>query len=690
MAFEGLQGCMRMSFLSACTLSICARWIAYILYAVTSLLLILRVRNCLHVCKDKHDLAIEIAQCFFGLTVPISMYHTWEHLSCFVRPLLQSQIVRILWMVPVFSLESLLSTIFVQYAFYFQAVREIYEAYVIYCFMRYLLHFLGDERYLMRKLATLPASMGYHKPPFCCLPPWSMGQEFLRKCKAGVFQFVVVRFILTISSVIFYWIGLYEDGNYSFKNLYIWSIIINSISQTWALYSLFLFYNCSHKELVTIRPFWKFLSIKLVIFFSWWQALAVSALIKVGHINSSHDHSVHQIAMLVEDLLICIEMFVAAIAFYIAFPASDFTSYSHRNEDRRSRSHKGKKYEHLRGHASDSTLEDGESGAGFNRRSPRIDSASGILKSKLHRETDSSLTTIEQSPSHPRRDEDDALSVNTPESPDILYPDQADDDIEQYDSYDADDDEFGKHMETSADNEDLQRLVSTRGAALSTSSSGHEHIDGSKAKVGLRSGASALSWLNFYSSTPAVDVTTEEQRKGLLDTARDSSRRAEVELNEVDVEEQSPVRRPGSKQIHGTPKHDSAAPLSSVGRLSPSAGTANRSPVQDSTPSKGSKPAVRVRSHGPVGGATSSASKDSNDGGIASSNHLHHRVSAHNTTLPNPNRQPQSVFQAFLTSSVPVELQEDLGDLGSQVVDGFIVQPYQYARRIIKGSSGHS
>lgn len=671
------------------TVAMCIRWIAYILYIVSSVFLILRVRNCLHVCAEKNDLAIQIAQCFFGLTVPISIYHTWEHLSFFVRPLLQSQIVRILWMVPVFSLESLLSTIFVQYAFYFQAVREIYEAYVIYCFMRYLLHFLGDERYLMRKLATLPASMGYHKPPFCCLPAWSMGQEFLRKCKAGVFQFVVVRFLLTIASVVFYWIGLYEDGNYSFKNLYIYSIFINSVSQTWALYSLFLFYNCSHKELVTIRPFWKFLSIKLVIFFSWWQALAVSALIKLGHINSSHDHSAHQIAMLVEDLLICIEMFIAAIAFYIAFPVSDFSSFSHRNEVRasRRRTHKMKQYEKLRGNASDSTLEDGENEVGYTRRSPRIDTGSGTLKNKLHKDVDSGSAHLSG------RLHEDSIGASTPESPDVLYTD-ADDGVGHNDSYDTEYDEF-RRLDSSGDYEDCQRsLIPTRGTALSTSSNGHEYTDENKSKVGLNKGpSSALSWLSFYSSAPVVDVI-DEQQKGLLESGPDSGRQTEVEMSEVDVEAQSPLRRPNTKHHQGSPSHDSTVPT--VSRLSPNALNISRSPVLESN--KGTKQIVRARVHGPTAGVTatnttttSTTSKEPNEGTISTNNNLHHRATQSTINKANGSaRQPPSVFHAFLTSSVPVELQEDLNDLGSQVVDGLIVQPYQYARRIIKGSSGHS
>lgn len=113
-----------------------ARGSLFCLYVISSAFLALRVRSCVYHCADQHILALQISQCFVGMTVPISIYHAWEHLTNFVRPRLQTQIVRIIWIVPIYSFECLLSISFMEHAFYFQAIREIYESYVIYCFMR--------------------------------------------------------------------------------------------------------------------------------------------------------------------------------------------------------------------------------------------------------------------------------------------------------------------------------------------------------------------------------------------------------------------------------------------------------------------------------------------------------------------------------------------------------------------------
>jgi hypothetical protein len=242
-----------------------------LLYITLAVILGMGVRRCLYECKDKKVLAITISSCFVYLTIPISIYHTVEHLKFFMKPKLQSQIVRIVWLVPIYALESMFSIMFYDHSFYFQALRELYEAYAIYCFMRYLLHYLGDSKNLILRLSLKSPIMGVHKSPFCYLPPWQMGSEFLNRCKAGVFQYVIIRFLLTVISIILHMFMCYEEGNYSIDSAYLYMTIINCSSQWWALYSLLLFYQSSEIELSSIRPVAKLFCIKFCIFFSWWQ-----------------------------------------------------------------------------------------------------------------------------------------------------------------------------------------------------------------------------------------------------------------------------------------------------------------------------------------------------------------------------------------------------------------------------------
>ena len=266
----------------------------------------------------------QVAFCCVALMLPISLMHIGRHLSHFSRPSEQRALVRIIGMVPLFGLFSLLSLNFDGCSLYVQAGREAYEAYAIYSFLKYLVSFLGEDAQLSRRLSTKPAPFGHHKPPFCCVRPWAMGGDFLRNCKLGVLQYVMVRLTTSTLTSALESLGLYAEGLYHPKSPYFWFTFANCVSQTWALYTLVLFYHATYKDLREIRPFTKFLCIKGVVFFSWWQGLAIGVMVHKGLIRSTEFKRAERIAKGIQDLLICIEMLVAAVAFSLCFPARDY------------------------------------------------------------------------------------------------------------------------------------------------------------------------------------------------------------------------------------------------------------------------------------------------------------------------------------------------------------------------------
>ena len=169
-----------------------------------------------------------------------------------------------------------------------------------------------------------------------------------------VLQYVLNRFLLTSMSLVFHALGCYVEGDYSLDSPYLYLTLVNSLSQTYALYSLFLFYYASSSEFKSIKPFEKFLSIKLIIFFSWWQGILIGFLVNGTRIEFSSDigddlrntskfqvdnigltrkinsgisadqHATQHLADGIQDLLICMEMLIAAVAFTYSFPVNDF------------------------------------------------------------------------------------------------------------------------------------------------------------------------------------------------------------------------------------------------------------------------------------------------------------------------------------------------------------------------------
>jgi len=89
--------------------------------------------------------------------------------------------------------------------------------------------------------------------------------------------------------------------------------IILFISVTIAMYALLLFFAVAKKDLAKYSPIPKFLSIKLLIFISFWQSIVVSGLVYVKVIKQTAHWSTDDVATGVQNTLLCGEMLIAAI-----------------------------------------------------------------------------------------------------------------------------------------------------------------------------------------------------------------------------------------------------------------------------------------------------------------------------------------------------------------------------------------
>jgi len=214
---------------------------------------------------------------------------------------------------------------FPSHAVYIQGVREVYEAYVIYCFLQYLVLYLGSNRLeLARKLARKPPSSGEHGWPFCLLSPWTMGLEFLDKCRLGVLQLVVVRCCTTVGAGVCSYRGTLGEGTLRLDRGFVWVTLFNSCSAGFALYALYLFYKATAPDMVAIRPLNKFLTIKAIVFLSYWQGIMIGLLVGRGILTGIDVHSAEMVARWCKDLLVCVEMFFAAVAYLFFFPVSEY------------------------------------------------------------------------------------------------------------------------------------------------------------------------------------------------------------------------------------------------------------------------------------------------------------------------------------------------------------------------------
>ncbi|KAK6035026.1 hypothetical protein COOONC_27469 [Cooperia oncophora] len=81
---------------------------------------------------------------------------------------------------------------------------------------------------------------------------------------------VITLFLITM--------GKYEDGNWSADQGYLYITLVYNISISLALYGLFLFYTATRELLSPYSPVLKFLTVKSVIFLSFWQGFFIAIL----------------------------------------------------------------------------------------------------------------------------------------------------------------------------------------------------------------------------------------------------------------------------------------------------------------------------------------------------------------------------------------------------------------------------
>jgi hypothetical protein len=259
-------------------------------------------------------------------------YQIFQYLRYYTNPAEQRWIIRILFIVPVYALTSWLSLLFFSYNnyyVYFNAVRDCYEAFVIYNFLSLCYEYLGGEGSIMSEIRGKPirSSCWYGT---CLMTGQSYNIGFLRFCKQGTLQFCIIKPFMSFLVIILQALDLYYDGNWSPSQGYLYTTLINNVSISLALYALFLFYFATHDLLRPFNPVLKFFTIKAIIFLSFWQGFILAVLEKMEFISSiKWEHGATEtksssVSAGYQNFIICIEMLFAAIALRYAFPISAY------------------------------------------------------------------------------------------------------------------------------------------------------------------------------------------------------------------------------------------------------------------------------------------------------------------------------------------------------------------------------
>jgi len=152
----------------------------------------------------------------------------------------------------------------------------------------------------------------------CVSGPFTLDKSFLRWCKQGCIQFVIAKPVLAVMTLAMDSAGVYKKDNWGLGHGFVYIQIVYNVSYTWALYALAIFYSSTETLLIPYNPVAKFVMVKLIVFVSFWQGLAISMLVSFGTMNDI------DMASRLQASLICLEMAFAALLHLYAFPPSEY------------------------------------------------------------------------------------------------------------------------------------------------------------------------------------------------------------------------------------------------------------------------------------------------------------------------------------------------------------------------------
>ncbi len=311
-----------------------------------------------------------------------------RHLKYYADPTEQTYILRILALPVVYASHSLFAVLFFQYAVYMCLIRDCYEAFVLYQFFSLLVYYFNrnapgyfstgtplspirsvgtdfsdDSLFETEVTASSPTGdttmyiqesgdggteydsneeedetrqstsmylsrvdMARHPIPCCCVT-LHPGLGLFIRIRRGVLQYAGLKMVLSLLAVMLQPYGLYGPGSFNPARAYLWLSLIQNVSVMIALYSLMLFYMLVHHIIKQHRPLAKLMAMKLVLFMLFWQSVLVACLYYTGLVPSLFQQALggpEQSASVINNLLICIEMAVLALAHFYVYPYDHF------------------------------------------------------------------------------------------------------------------------------------------------------------------------------------------------------------------------------------------------------------------------------------------------------------------------------------------------------------------------------
>ncbi|KAJ7594634.1 organic solute transporter Ostalpha-domain-containing protein [Mycena floridula] len=291
-----------------------------------------------------HHVGWIIASFFTIVAMITSFWLVNKHLQWYTKKREQRYIVRILFMPPIYATISLASYFFWNHSTPLLLIRDGYESTVLTSFFYLLLQYLAsdpvEQKLIFRKNGMSreqdrEARRKGEKPPKWVFPlgfvKWKPadGLLFLQAMKWAVLQYCVLRPVTTLAAVVLEYMGLYCEQSWGLGWGHVYITIIVSLSVTVAMYCLIQLYVTVKEPLAPQKPLMKLFAVKAVVFLTFWQATALSALSMFGIVKDTKYMTAEDINIGIGALLETFEMMLFASLHIKAFSYKPYRPFHH-------------------------------------------------------------------------------------------------------------------------------------------------------------------------------------------------------------------------------------------------------------------------------------------------------------------------------------------------------------------------
>ncbi|KAL3345387.1 hypothetical protein AABB24_024385 [Solanum stoloniferum] len=265
-----------------------------------------------------------------GFSALLSMHFTIQllsqHLFFWKNPKEQKAIIMIICMAPLYAIDSFVGLLDIRgsktFFMFLDSVKECYEAVAIAKFLALMYSYLNIS--IIKNIVPdeIKGREIHHSFPMTLFQPRTarLDHRTLKLLKHWTWQFVIIRPACSILMITLQILGLYPSWL-----SWMFTIILN-ISFSVAMYSLVVFYHVFSKELQPHKPLSKFICIKGIVFFSFWQGLLVKILVSWGVIKSHHFWlDVEHLQEAIQNVLICVEMVFFSVMQQYAYHVAPYS-----------------------------------------------------------------------------------------------------------------------------------------------------------------------------------------------------------------------------------------------------------------------------------------------------------------------------------------------------------------------------